>query len=322
MAGKHAALIGAITLLSMAGAALIGSVPLSPEALWAAFIGAPLEPGHHTILWALRAPRIALAALVGASLALSGAALQGLFRNPLADPYVLGVSAGGALGAALMLVIGHPALAPIAAGVGAFGAGLLVLGFARLQGGLSLDGVLLAGVAIGLTLSAGLSLVLVQAGDRAGDVLIWLMGHLGGKGWGAVYWVAGSTLLGGGLIWLRAVDLDALLLGEEVAIGLGVRVERAKLIALAAASILVAGAVAFCGLIGFVGLVVPHLARFAVGPLHGRLLPLSAILGAGVLVWADTVARAGLPVEVPVGVITGLLGGPIFLILLLNARAR
>jgi iron complex transport system permease protein len=303
------------------GAVGVGSVPVSPAALWAALTGAPLDPTHHTILWALRLPRVALAACVGAALALSGAALQGLFRNPLADPYVLGVSAGGALGAALALVAGAPSLAPIAAGAGAFAAGLFVLGFARRAGGVALETVLLAGIAVGLTLSAALSLVLVQAGDRAGDVLVWLMGHLGGKGWTPVIWVGAATALGGGLLWTRAAELDALLLGEEVAISLGVRVERAKLLLLAVSAVLVAGAVAFCGLIGFVGLVVPHLARFAVGPLHARLLPLSAALGAGVLVWADAAARSLFSVELPVGVITGLLGGPVFLVLL-TGRAR
>lgn len=322
MAGRRAALIGLGALLSVAAATQVGSVPLAWADFWAALQGQARHPGHHTIVWDLRLPRVALAALVGAALALSGAALQGLFRNPLADPYVLGVSAGGALGAALALVAGAPALAPLAAGAGAFVAGLFVLGFARAQGGLALDSVLLAGVAVGLTLSAALSLVLVQAGDRAGDVLVWLMGHLGGKGWTPVAWVGGATTLGGALLWLRAADLDALLLGEDVARSLGVRVEAAKLMLLAVSAVLVAGAVAFCGLIGFVGLVVPHLARFAVGPLHGRLLPLAAVLGAGTLVWADAAARALFAVELPVGVITGLLGGPVFLLLLSGRRAR
>jgi len=261
-----------------------------------------------------------MATLVGASLAAGGAALQGVFRNPLADPYVLGIASGGAFGAALVMVIftGLGLFGPVFGGfVGAFSAAILVHSLARSAGGLSVNAVLLAGVAVGLSCSAGVSLVLVLAETQATNVLIWLMGSVGGRGWAEVSCVA--LLTGIGLLPLlsQARALDAFSLGEENASALGVSTERVKLITFAAVALLVAAAVSFCGLIGFVGLIVPHGVRMIVGPGHRKLLFLSAIAGAFVLVSADLCARVLLTDrELPIGVITGCLGGPFFLVLL------
>ncbi len=317
-------------LLVAGGAALaVGAVRLDVGALWTALITGPDDSTAGVVVWSLRLPRLCMGALVGASLSVAGAAMQGLFRNPLADPYVLGVSAGAALGASVALLLGAHGLVeavgvvPLCAFVGAAGATWAVYRLAWLDGALPLTGVLLAGVAVGLTLTAGVSLTLLLAERHAGDIVLWLMGHLGGSGWAEVRWVALTTLLGVGVVGAFAGDLNALLTGEEAAAGLGVEVDRVKPWLLGASALLVAGAVSFCGAIGFVGLVVPHIARLLVGPDHRWLLPVSAALGAALLVGADTAARVALEArEVPVGVVTGALGGPFFLFLLRRRLGR
>ncbi|MEZ4470429.1 MAG: iron chelate uptake ABC transporter family permease subunit [bacterium] len=185
-----------------------------------------------------------------------------------------------------------------------------------------LAGLPLAGVALGLTLSAALSAVLLAARERAGDVLLWLMGHLGGARWAEVGAVAACLAAGGGLLASKASELNAFLLGEEVAASLGVAVERMKARVLLATALLVAGAVAFTGLIGFIGLVVPHAVRLATGADHRRLLPVAALVGATTLILADLGARSLITGELPVGIITGALGGPFFLVLLRRSLRR
>jgi iron complex transport system permease protein len=305
-------LTAVLLLAALVLACAVGSVWVPPGRVLAALLGTPETAGDAIIVLELRLPRVALAGTVGASLALSGAALQGLFRNPLADPSVLGVSAGGALGAAIAVVLGLGSPAPLAL-VGAALAALWVYGLSRGALGSSLSAVLLAGVAVGLTLSALLALVLLAARDRAPEVYLWLLGNLAGRGWTAVLWSGAALALGGGALALLARSLDALSLGPDLASNLGVRVTGARLGVLAATALLVAGATAFAGLIGFVGLVVPQVMRRFVGPLHGPLLPAAALGGAAALVLADLAARSILPTEIPVGVITGLVGGPFFL---------
>lgn len=305
-------LTAGLLLLALVLACAVGSVWVPPARVVAALLGAPEQPGDAIIVVELRLPRVALASTVGASLALAGAALQGLFRNPLADPSVLGVSAGGALGAAVAVVLGLGSPAPLAL-LGAAGAALWVYGLSRGALGSSLSAVLLAGVAVGLTLSALLALVLLAARDRAPEVYLWLLGNLAGRGWTAVLWSGGALALGGGALLVLGRSLDALSLGPDLAAGLGVRVTGARLAVLGATALLVAGATAFAGLIGFVGLVVPQVMRRFTGPLHGALLPAAALGGAATLVLADLAARSMLSTEIPVGVITGLVGGPFFL---------
>lgn len=309
------ALLAVGLLASLMLAALFGSTSLSPARLWAALTGASVHSTDPVILWQLRLPRALLAAVVGAQLALSGAALQALFRNPLADPSVLGVSSGGALGAALCLVLGLSSPA-IGASLGAAGALTVLLALSRgaLQRDLSL--VLLVGIGLGLLLSALLSLTLLSAQERAPDLYLWLLGSLAGQGWGAVGWSALCLALGGALLLSLSRALDVLGLGPEQVHSLGLPAGRISALLIAASALLVGGATAFAGLIGFVGLIVPQAVRLWTGPRHRRLLPASALTGACVLVLADLLARWLPPRELPVGVVTSLIGGPIFLWLL------
>ena len=323
----HAAPWGlALALVGLAVVAVgLGANPMPPGQVLEVLSRGPSDGAQPTLtatVFALRLPRVALAALVGASLAVSGTTLQGLFRNPLADPYVLGVSAGGALGAASGLVLSArglvnvPGLVPLLAFAGAGLALWLVVLMARGALGMSLGSVLLSGVAVGLTLSAGLSWVIVAARREASEVVLWLMGSLSGASARSLPWVAGCLAIGLALPLWHARDLDLLLEGEDSAAALGVEVEAVKRRLLVASALLVAGAVAFCGVIGFVGLVVPHGARLVVGPRHRRLLVTSALGGALLLLSADTLARTAFAAELPVGVLTGFIGGSFFLVLL------
>lgn len=321
------ALIAAAAALALAAlwAAAVGPVPIPALEVLRLFFGGEPAPGpvdHGVVLWMVRLPRIALGALVGAGLASGGAALQGLFRNPLADPYVLGIASGGGLGAAIVLLHAgqgglDPAWVPPAAFAGAGVAAFAVHALAWRAGRLPLAAVLLSGVAVGLIGSAGVSLVLVLAESKAGDIVQWLLGDLGGHGWREVGLVALAVGPALAVLVAHARSLDAMLLGEDSAGSLGIDVGRTKWWILGAVSLAVGGAVAFCGLIGFVGLIVPHAARMLIGGGHRWLVPVSAVAGAAVLVAADTVARTALDDRaLPVGVITGCVGGPFFLYLL------
>ncbi|MEE2787113.1 MAG: iron ABC transporter permease [Myxococcota bacterium] len=313
-------------LMMCAVAVLMGPVDLSAGAVMAALMGEDATSDVDTrvsqIVWSIRLPRLCLGLLVGCALASSGAALQGLFRNPLADPYVLGIASGGAFGAALAFWLNDQSSSvlvppPIAAFGGALLAGMTVFALSRKGGRLTLASLLLSGVAVGMLFSALLALILVLASEQAGHILNWLLGYLGNGSWHEVRWVFVTTAVGFiPLFWVR-FSLDGMLLGEDGAASTGIDVQRTQYVVLAASSILVAGAVAFAGLIGFIGLIVPHLVRLLVGPQHRVLLPMSALVGALVLVGADVLARILVDDrELPVGVITGCLGGPFFLILL------
>lgn len=276
-----------------------------------------------TIVWQIRLPRVALAALVGAALALAGAGFQGVFRNPLADPYLLGAASGAGFAAALVMVAGG------AVGVlGRFGVGaaafvgatltvLLVVALARRGWTLPVVPLVLAGVVIGSCLAAGTSFVLLAAREQAAGILTWLLGSLAFASWERVASVVPLLLVAGAVLLLSARALDVLQLGELAALQLGVRVELLKLAVVVAATLATAAAVSVAGVIGFVGLIVPHAVRLAFGPDHRRLLPLAAVWGALFLVIADLVARTVIaPAEVPVGVVTALVGAPFFLALL------
>lgn len=309
-------------------ACTIGSVHI-PAAEVVRILGGGLLPGepvdeiHRTIIRDIRLPRVVLGTMVGMSLALAGAAYQGMFRNPMADPYVLGTSAGAALGAVLAFAFADrfkalgPGPVPLAAFAGAALATLLVYRFARVGNRLSLTALLLSGIAVSAFFMAGVSLVVYFAGDRVAGVVFWMMGHLGSASWTKVWWASPYLLAGSALILWFSRDLNAMLLGEESAGYLGVEVERVKRAMLVAGALLVGAAVAFSGAIGFVGLIVPHMTRLLVGPDHRWLLPTGALAGGALLVGADTVARSLLTAsELPVGVIMGMLGGPFFLVLL------
>jgi len=278
-----------------------------------------------TIIWQLRLPRVLLAALVGGSLGAAGAAFQGLFRNPLADPFVIGASSGAALGASLAIItplglrgLGYGPIA-VAAFAGSLGAVLLVYSVAEVSGRGSVLSLLLAGAALSTMLSAVVSLLMMFSHRSLVEIFSWLLGGLSGRTWAHLRAGAIFAPLGIGVLWLMARPLDALAFGEETARSLGLNLQRARFAIVGAATLTTAAAVAVAGTIGFVGLIAPHLARRLFGSDHARLIPTSALLGALLLVLADDLARTVMaPTELPVGILTAILGGPFFLALLRN----
>jgi iron complex transport system permease protein len=269
----------------------------------------------------LRLYRMAAGFLVGAGLACAGVVLQALLRNPLADPYVLGVSGGGALGAALVIFLGWHAVYALALPAGAFllaiGTLVLVYTLASRAGALSTYGLILSGVVVSSMLSSFLMLLVFFAGDRMPPIIFWMLGNLQVTDTSLLLACGGCMLTAFLITWLLSRELNALTLGREMAYHLGVRTELTVALALGAATLAAASAVALCGLIGFVGLIIPHAMRQVAGANHSRLLPASAVAGGVFLVLCDTLARLVLaPVELPVGVITALTGGPFFLFLL------
>ncbi|WP_440772747.1 vitamin B12 ABC transporter permease BtuC [Natronorubrum sp. DTA28] len=304
------------------------AVPL-PNVQYTSVFSFDVPSSHQTIVTDIRLPRIALAATVGFSLAAAGTVMQGFFRNPLADPSIIGVSSGAAAGA--VAAIAFPALVPfgglhLAAFVGALGTAFLVYAIATEGGRTPVATLLLAGVAIQAFLGAMISYMLVYSGDNLRQAVVWMMGHLSNSNWGDVAFALPVTVVGVAILLTYTREMNVLLLGEEDAHHLGVNVERTKLLLLALASIVTAAGVAVAGVIGFVGLVVPHMMRLLVGPDHRILLPTSALAGASFLIATDTIARLGtlsLPFGiavdtpvVPVGIITAALGAPFFLFLL------
>ena len=279
------------------------------------------------ILWQLRLPRIALAGIVGAALALSGATYQGLFRNPLADPYLIGVASGAGLGATIVMVTDVPdklfgiSLLPVAAFAGATVAVTLAYTIARTSEGLPLTTLILAGVAIGLLASAVTILLMLRGDADLRPVFSWLMGGFILARWEHSMWILPYISVSALAIIAHARTLNVLQLGEEHAGQLGVNTERAKIILIGAATLLAAAAVSFSGLIGFVGLIGPHAVRLAWGVDYRSLLPMAAIVGAAFLILADLVARTVVsPSELPVGVVTAFCGAPFFLYLLRSRR--
>jgi iron complex transport system permease protein len=320
------ALLAALLAL-LAGSLLLGSARLAPGEVWAALLGSG-DARAVTIVRELRLPRALLGALVGGALGVSGAALQALLGNPLADPYLLGVSGGAACGTLLGALLGLGARGawgssfalPLAGFLGALAAVLVVGAGASAGGKLDRGRLLLSGVVVN-ALASAILLFLLSVGDaaRMQSFVFWMLGSLAGATPGAVKALAVYTVLGLLLLLPLARAFDALALGEETAATLGIPVETVKRVAYLAASLLAAAAVATTGIIGFVGLLIPHaVRRLARG--HAALLALSFLGGAALLVVADTVARTLFaPAEISVGAVTALLGAPAFLILL---RAR
>ncbi|GGL65660.1 vitamin B12 ABC transporter permease BtuC [Halocalculus aciditolerans] len=271
------------------------------------------------IVTTIRLPRIVLAALVGFALALAGTVMQGFFRNPMADPSIIGVSSGAAVGAVTVITVGVSLPFGLGLHGAAFLGGLLaafgIYALGSRAGHTPVTTLLLAGVAVETFLGAVISFMLVESGNELRTAMYWLMGHLQNAGWGDVAATALTLpLLFGVLLGYRR-HLNVLLLGEQDAQTLGIEVERTKRILLAVSALVTAIAVSVSGVIGFVGLVVPHVMRLLVGPDHRILLPTSALAGASFLVAADTVARSG-PAQLPVGIVTAFVGAPFFLYLL------
>lgn len=279
----------------------------------------------ETIVLELRLPRVLTAMAVGAALSLAGATYQGLLRNPLADPYVLGTASGAALGAAVGLLIPIQiellgfGLVNLLAFAGALVAVAVVYRMSRLGSLNSLTAVLLTGYAVGSLLAAGLALTMYVAGNNLRQIFFYLLGSFAQASWPQLAIALPLIVLGSAVMLSRARSLNALLLGEQTAAHLGLDVRRERLILLGAATLVTAASVAVSGLIGFVGLVIPHLVRLVVGPNHRALLPLSLIFGASFLALADLIAR--IPGELPVGVITAIVGAPFFLYLLRRYHA-
>lgn len=279
-----------------------------------------LAPSERTILFAIRLPRILLSFLVGGGLSLGGAVLQGVFQNPLVDPYILGVSSGAAFGAVVAILSGiyfGPFTVPSCAFLSALGTVFFVFRLARVGRRMPLEVLLLAGLAVGFFFSALISLGMFLSGENLHQVVFWTMGGFWGRSWGNVWMVLPFFALGVPILLSFGRELNAFLLGEKVAESLGIDVERTKRLLLAVVALLVASCVATSGVIGFVGLVVPHVLRLLGFQDHRKLLPLSLCVGGVVLLLADTLARSIIhPVELPVGVVTSLLGAPFFVYLL------
>ncbi|MDD5593960.1 MAG: iron chelate uptake ABC transporter family permease subunit [Candidatus Margulisbacteria bacterium] len=310
-------ILAVIVLAAMLLSLFLGSVFMSPGELL-----------KSEILWQIRLPRIILAALLGLLLSVSGVILQGILRNPLADPYVLGISAGGAIGAAVSIAAGAQFVifgmssVPVAAFVTSLLAVFVVYKLSQVAGKTSPETLILAGVALSAFCAAILSLIIILSGNLQ-SIYFWLLGSLSSASWSNVVTVIPYTIFGVAVAYFFSKELNALLLGEEMAQTLGVDVERTRLMLIGTASLMTAAAVSVSGLVGFVGLIVPHFIRLLIGPNHRFLIPISALSGMLLLVVADTIARTILsPTEIPIGIIMALIGAPFFLYLLRRRRVE
>lgn len=279
-----------------------------------------------TIIWDIRLPRIVLAAMVGLMLSTAGVMMQGILRNPLADPYILGVSAGGALGAMLSFLLGIDLVffgfrtAPLLAFGFALIAVLLVYQLSHIGGRASPETLILAGVAVSAFAAAVLSLMIILSGDLR-SIYFWLLGSFSGSSWNDVLAITPYAIIGIIVAYFYSKDLNALMLGEDVAFTLGVDVEFVRLFILGVASLLAAATVSVCGMVGFVGLIVPHIVRLMIGPNHRLLIPAAAVCGALLVVLADVIARVVLrPTEIPIGIVMAIIGAPFFLYILRRRR--
>lgn len=304
----------AALVLSMA----FGSADITIAKIWHTLWSPTLQDTQDMVIWNIRFPRNIVAALVGANLAVAGAILQAVMKNPLADPQIVGVSSGAGLAGVIILIL-FPSweyLVPMVAFVGALAAALMVYALAW-RNGIRPTRIILAGVAVAAFLGSGISALLVFYGDLVQGALLWMVGGLSARSWPQVYVLAPYTVVGLILAFLGSRRLTILSLGDETAKGLGLPVEQTRFMMTAVAAFLAASAVSVAGLIGFVGLVIPHIARMIIGTEYRFLLPGSAFLGAAVLVVSDTLGRVLFsPVEVPVGIIMAFFGAPFFLWLL------
>ncbi len=314
-------LLGAMILISTG----MGYIHIKPFAVAEIIISRLTGNWHHLdgldkvfpyVVWQVRLPRILTAAIVGAGLSISGVIFQGILLNPLADPYTLGVSAGAAFGAAIALLLELPILGvytiPLFAFVGALSTLLFVLSISSFDGRIASNNLILAGIIVATILSAGISFIKYVADEQVSVIIFWLLGSFNSRTWIDVFLTLGIVTVGGLFCLYFARDLNVMALGDKIAISLGVQASKVRVALLVAASLIAAGCVAVSGIIGFVGLVVPHLMRFVVGPDNRVLIPSSALLGGSLLLFADTLTRAILPHEIPIGVLTALIGGPVF----------
>ncbi len=329
--------LAAALSVALVTAASVGAISIPPLSL----LEGGLSDRQEAIFFSVRLPRVLLAVLVGAALAVSGAAMQGLFRNPLADPGLIGIAAGAALAVAVVIVLGGSLFPGAFAADGGFGVTvglygmsaaaflgglvtcLLIFRFARLSGKFSVTYMLLAGIAVNALAGAGVGFLTYLSDDQQlRSLTFWTMGSLGGALWPAVLVAATVTLPAIALLVRNGGGINILLLGDHEAEHLGINGGRLRRMIIICTAFSVGAAVAVSGIIGFVGLVVPHLIRLTVGPDHRLLIPASALLGALLLLAADTVARTVVsPAEMPVGILTSMIGGPFFLWLLAKQYA-
>ncbi len=302
----------------------VGAVSLTPAEVLSALTGNPVKATHRTIVWDFRFARVLLVSLCGAALASSGVAFQGLFRNPLADPFIVGASGGAALGVTLAVVLGDtgPAIPMGAAGfIGAVAAVLLVYLISEASNYGSITALLLAGAALSTMLSAIVSLLLIFSDEVLHSVFTWLMGGFSGRSWSHLRQACPIAFIGILMIWLMSRSLDALASGEESAEALGLNLSRSRFFIIIGASLATAAAVSVSGIVGFIGLIAPHISRRLVGAKHSTLIPISMLIGAILLLIGDNLARTVMaPLELPVGIFTALLGGPFFLYLLRKGK--
>lgn len=317
-------LLVGLLALSLVYSLSVGPLVMSFADLYAVVTGQAHDPVQLAVIYKVRLPRALLAALVGACLSVSGAAFQAVLRNPLADPYILGVSGGAALGAVTAIWLGFSAVLflPGAAFLGALVALAAVYWVARAHRGSS-HTLILCGVIVGSLASALLLFLLwLSPADQMRAAIFWLTGNLALAEYHLIYWISPFAALAFLILWAESRSLDLFTQGEETAADMGLSIGRARMTVFAAAGAMTAAVVSIAGLIGFVGLTVPHIVRILLGPSHHRLLPASALSGAAFLVLADALSRQlYAPAEIPVGVVTALLGAPFFLYLLRSNRS-
>ncbi len=319
-----------LLFLSLSTAVSVGAVSVPLPTVWGIllhkvtpFLITPdWSAGREAIVWDIRFPRAILACLVGAALAIVGASLQAVTRNPLADPHLLGISAGGAFGAILALL--HTGLflglltVPLMAFLGALGATLIVLAVAQFAAATTADRLVLAGVAVSFIVMSAANVLIFLGDPRAvHTVVFWMLGGLGLAQWSQLIYPLAILLVCGAYLWANAGNLNAMTIGDETAATLGIPVGRFRLTIFVVGALITGVMVAFSGIIGFVGLMIPHIVRLIVGGDYTRVLPVSAICGAIFLLWADIIARTIMaPDDIPIGIVTGLIGGVFFVWLL------
>lgn len=337
---RHPVAVTALVAFVLVGVLIagicVGAVQVPPRAVLAVLMNSdtsdPTAAMQQAIIWDIRLPRVLMTVMVGAVLALAGTYMQAFFGNPLADPALIGISSGGALGAVSVIVLGAAVLPilqgafalPIAAFLGGIIACAVVYSLARQEGGVDATTMLLCGIAVNALAGAGIGYLSFLADDaQLRDLTFWSLGSFGMAGWSQVALMVPAAVLMLALAPLAAGFLNALLLGEAEARSLGYGVEAWKVTLLLCVCIGAGTAVATCGVIGFVGLIAPHAARLAVGPDHRRMMPLAILLGAILLLGADLFARIAVsPSELPIGVVTALVGGPMFLALIRKQRRK
>ena len=324
-----------ILLVSMAGALTIGTVSLSVgDVVFAVYdslrssvpIDAPGQGPLHDIVWLLRMPRILMAACIGAGLATSGVIMQAIVKNPLADPYILGVSSGASLGATAAILLGVGVslgenFVGISAFIGAFAISLAIVFIANMGGRANAVKLLLAGMALSAVCSAFSSFIVYFANDKDGiqSITYWLMGSMAGAKWSTLQVMIPMSIVIPLFFYTQAKILNLMLLGDDTAITLGVDLHRYRQVYLLVSALLVGFAVYAAGMIGFVGLIVPHVSRMLVGADHRRLLPIAALSGAIFLVWADVLCRVIIPqTELPIGILISMIGAPCFIYLMVK----